>query len=128
MDIIDSAFASMSELANNNLPSWFVPKLIAEGIIPGLGGVVIFIPQIAILFVFISILEETGYMSRVVFLMDRVLRRFGLSGKKCGASNFRYCLCDSSNNGDPKYRKLERRLITILVTPFTTCLHGYLFT
>ena len=81
MDAIDSAFVSMSEWAKTNLPSWFVPKLIAEGVIPGLGGVAIFIPQIAILFVFISILEETGYMSRVVFLMDRVLRRFGLSGK-----------------------------------------------
>ena len=60
MDVIDSAFVSMSEWAKTSLPSWFIPKLIAEGIIPGLGGVVIFIPQIAILFVFISILRGDG--------------------------------------------------------------------
>ena len=81
MDFIDSAFASLGEWAKNTLPAGDFTNLIAEGIIPGLGGIVIFIPQIAFLFFFISILEESGYMSRVVFLMDRIMRRFGLSGK-----------------------------------------------
>ena len=81
MDFIDVQFAHFSDWAKTNIPSWLAPNLIAEGIIPGLGGIVIFVPQIAMLFLFISILEETGYMSRVVFITDRLMRRFGLSGK-----------------------------------------------
>jgi ferrous iron transport protein B len=81
MDFIDSTFASLSEWAKSVLPEGPFSSLITEGIIPGLGGIVIFIPQIAFLFLFISILEESGYMSRVVFLMDRIMRKFGLSGK-----------------------------------------------
>jgi ferrous iron transport protein B len=81
MDLIDETFAFLSEWIKTTLPAGAFTNLIAEGIIPGLGGIVIFIPQIAFLFFFISILEETGYMSRVVFLMDRIMRKFGLSGK-----------------------------------------------
>ena len=76
-DFIDSTFANLSEQAKTKLPQGVFTSLLAEGIIPGLGGIVIFIPQIAFLFLFISVLEETGYMSRVVFLMDRGLRRIG---------------------------------------------------
>ena len=68
MDFIDASFASLSEWVKDTLPSGALTNLIAEGIIAGLGGIVIFIPQIAFLFLFISILEESGYMSRVVFL------------------------------------------------------------
>lgn len=81
MDFIDESFASLSEWVQNTLPPGVFTDLLSEGIIAGIGGIVIFIPQIAFLFLFISILEESGYMSRVVFLMDRVMRRFGLSGK-----------------------------------------------
>ena len=81
MDFIDSSFAQLSEWTKQQLPPGVFTDFIAEGVISGLGGIVIFIPQIALLFMFISILEETGYMSRVVFLMDRGLRKFGLSGK-----------------------------------------------
>jgi ferrous iron transport protein B len=95
-------------------------NLISQGIIPGIGGILIFIPQIAFLFMFISILEESGYMSRVVFLMDKIMRKFGLSAK-CGAAYFWNCLCYSCYNGHKKHRNWKERLITILVTPFTTC-------
>ena len=81
MDLIDEGFAWLSETAKSAFPAGPFIDLITEGIIPGLGGIVIFIPQIAFLFLFVSILEESGYMSRVVFLMDRVMRKFGLSGK-----------------------------------------------
>ena len=82
MDLIDTTFASLAEWVKNTFPGGGkVTDLVAEGIVSGIGGIVIFIPQIAFLFLFISILEESGYMSRVVFLMDRVMRRFGLSGK-----------------------------------------------
>ena len=81
MDFIDSTFASLSSWVAEELPSGILTDLLSQGIIPGIGGVVIFIPQIAVLFLFISILEESGYMSRVVFLMDKIMRKFGLSGK-----------------------------------------------
>jgi ferrous iron transport protein B len=66
MDFIDASFASLSTLAAENLPAGVLTNLISQGIIPGIGGILIFIPQIAFLFMFISILEESGYMSRVV--------------------------------------------------------------
>ncbi|MBT8178168.1 MAG: ferrous iron transporter B, partial [Eudoraea sp.] len=81
MDFIDEQFAAASEWIKNTLPEGAFTNLIAEGILSGIGGIVIFIPQIAFLFLFIALLEESGYMSRVVFLMDRVMRPFGLSGK-----------------------------------------------
>jgi len=121
MDAIDSAFVSLSESAKTHLPSWFVPRLIAEGIIPGIGGVVIFIPQIAILFVFISLLEESGYMSRVVFMMDRVLRRYGLSGKSVVPLISGTACAIPAIMATRNIENWKERLITILVTPFTTC-------
>ena len=121
MDFIDASFAKLSEITRNFMPPGPFTDLIAEGIIPGLGGIVIFIPQIAFLFLFISILEESGYMSRVVFLMDRTMRRFGLSGKSVvplvsGTACAIPAVMASRNIEDWK-----ERLITILVVPFTTC-------
>src|SRR5690606_33612486 len=92
-----------------------------EGIIPGLGGIVIFIPQIAFLFLFISILEETGYMSRVVFLMDRIMRRFGLSGKSIVPLVAGTACAIPAIMATRNIENWKERLITILVTPFTTC-------
>lgn len=121
MDLIDSLFANLSELAKSNMPKGVFTNLIAEGVIPGIGGVVIFIPQIAILFLFIATLEETGYMSRVVFLMDKIMRKFGMSGKSIiplisGTACAIPAIMASRNISDWK-----ERLITILVVPFTTC-------
>ncbi|WP_029034384.1 ferrous iron transport protein B [Salinimicrobium terrae] len=121
MDFIDASFAKLSEISRATLPAGPFTDLIAEGVIPGLGGIVIFIPQIAFLFLFISILEESGYMSRVVFLMDRTMRRFGLSGKSVvplvsGTACAIPAVMASRNIEDWK-----ERLITILVVPFTTC-------
>lgn len=121
MDLIDASFVWLSEMVNAQLPPGPFTNLIAEGIIPGLGGIVIFIPQIAFLFFFISLLEESGYMSRVVFLMDRSMRRFGLSGKSVvplvsGTACAIPAVMAARNIEDWK-----ERLITILVVPFTTC-------
>ena len=121
MDFIDSAFASLGEWAKNTLPAGDFTNLIAEGIIPGLGGIVIFIPQIAFLFFFISILEESGYMSRVVFLMDRVMRRFGLSGKSVVPLIAGTACAIPAIMATRNIENWKERLITILVTPFTTC-------
>ncbi|MGS2725597.1 ferrous iron transport protein B [Psychroserpens sp. BH13MA-6] len=121
MEIIDSAFASLSEWTKNVMPSGAFTSLIAEGIIPGLGGIVIFIPQIAFLFLFISVLEESGYMSRVVFLMDRIMRRFGLSGKSVVPLISGTACAIPAIMATRNIESWKERLITILVTPFTTC-------
>jgi ferrous iron transport protein B len=87
----------------------------------GIGGIVIFIPQIAFLFLFISLLEESGYMSRVVFLMDRVMRPFGLSGKSIVPLISGTACAIPAVMATRTIEDWKERLITILVTPFTTC-------
>ena len=121
MDFIDKSFANLSNFANNNLPNGVFTNLITQGIIPGIGGIVIFIPQIAFLFMFISILEESGYMSRVVFLMDKIMRRFGLSGKSVVPLISGTACAIPAIMATRNIENWKERLITILVTPFTTC-------
>ncbi len=121
MEFIDGAFGALANWTKETLPAGIFTNLLAEGIIAGLGGIVIFIPQIAFLFLFIAILEESGYMSRVVFLMDKIMRRFGLSGKSVvplisGAACAIPAIMATRN-----IESWKERLITILVTPFITC-------
>ena len=121
MDLIESGFIWLSEFVANSLPTGVVNDLIVNGIIAGLGGIVIFVPQIAILFAFITILEDTGYMARVSFLMDRILRQFGLNGKSiipllsstaCAVP----AIMSARTISNPK-----ERLITIMVAPLMSC-------
>lgn len=121
MDFIDSTFASLSSWVAEELPSGILTDLLSQGIIPGIGGVVIFIPQIAVLFLFISVLEESGYMSRVVFLMDKIMRRFGLSGKSVVPLISGTACAIPAIMATRNIENWKERLITILVTPFTTC-------
>lgn len=121
MDFIDGAFANLSDFAKSSLPAGVFTDLIAEGIIPGIGGVLIFIPQIAILFMFIAILEETGYMSRVVFLMDKIMRRFGMNGKSIIPLISGTACAIPAIMATRTISSWKERLITILVVPFTTC-------
>ncbi len=121
MDFIDESFTKLSELTKDKLPPGLFTNLLAEGIISGLGGIVIFIPQIAFLFLFIAVLEETGYMSRVVFLMDRGLRKYGLSGKSVIPLISGTACAIPAVMATRNIENWKERLITILVTPFTTC-------
>ncbi|MDP5000556.1 MAG: ferrous iron transport protein B [Flavobacterium sp.] len=121
MEFIDETFANFSSIAKQNLPAGEFTNLISEGIIPGIGGIVIFIPQIAFLFLFISVLEESGYMSRVVFLMDKIMRKFGLSGKSIVPLISGTACAIPAIMGARNIENWKERLITILVTPFTTC-------
>jgi ferrous iron transport protein B len=121
MDAIDSAFSQLSSFSKTQLPPGTFTSLLSEGIIPGIGGIVIFIPQIAFLFMFISVLEESGYMSRVVFLMDRVMRRYGLSGKSIVPLISGTACAIPAIMATRNIENWKERLITILVTPFTTC-------
>lgn len=121
MDLIDGTFAELSDFARANLPTGVLSDLIVEGIIPGIGGVLIFIPQIAILFLFIAVLEETGYMSRVVFLMDKIMRRFGMNGKSVIPLISGTACAIPAIMATRTIASWKERLITILVVPFTTC-------
>ena len=121
MDFIDATFASLSTYAAYALPPGTLTDLISQGIIPGIGGILIFIPQIAFLFLFISILEESGYMSRVVFLMDKLMRRFGLSGKSVVPLISGTACAIPAIMATRNIENWKERLITILVVPFTTC-------
>lgn len=121
MDLIDGTFAEISDFAKSNLPTGVLTDLLTEGIIPGIGGVLIFIPQIAILFLFIAVLEETGYMSRVVFLMDKIMRRYGMNGKSIIPLISGTACAIPAIMATRTIPSWKERLITILVTPFTTC-------
>jgi ferrous iron transport protein B len=121
MDLIDSSFANLASYAKTHLPAGEFTNLISEGIIPGIGGILIFIPQIAFLFLFISVLEESGYMSRVVFLMDKLMRRYGLSGKSVVPLISGTACAIPAIMGARNIENWKERLITILVTPFITC-------
>ena len=121
MDFIDNTFVSISQSVKLNLPDGVFTSLLAEGVIPGLAGIIIFVPQIALLFFFISILEETGYMSRVVFLMDRTLRKFGLGGKSLIPLVSGVACAIPAVMATRNIENWKDRLITILVIPFMTC-------
>ena len=121
MDFIDTSFSKLSALTKDNLPHGKFTDLLSDGIIPGIGGIVIFIPQIAFLFLFISVLEESGYMSRVVFLMDKIMRRFGLSGKSIVPLISGTACAIPAIVSPRNIDNWKEPLITILITPFFTC-------
>ena len=121
MDWIDSIFLNFSQYLQGKLPGGIFTDLLTQGIVPGVGGVLVFVPQIAILFFFIGVLEETGYMTRVVFIMDRLVRPFGLNGRSVvplvsSAACAIPAILSTRVIGNPK-----ERLITILVSPLISC-------
>ncbi|MDZ7605307.1 MAG: ferrous iron transport protein B [Cyclobacteriaceae bacterium] len=121
MDFIDFTFSELSASLKGVLPAGVLTNLLTDGILPGIGGVVIFIPQIAILFAFIAILEETGYMSRVVFLMDRIMRNFGLNGKSIVPLISGWACAIPAIMATRTIDNWKERLITIFVIPFMSC-------
>lgn len=121
MDFIDKSFADLSNFLNKEFPEGPFFDLITQGIIPGIGGIVIFIPQIAILFAFIAVLEETGYMARVVFLMDKIMRKFGLSGKSVVPLISGWACAIPAIMATRTIENWKDRLITIFVTPLMSC-------
>ncbi|MCO4814667.1 MAG: ferrous iron transport protein B [Flavobacteriales bacterium] len=121
MDFIDGTFASLSDWLNSVLPSGLLTDLITQGIVPGIGGVLIFIPQIALLFFFIAIMEESGYLSRVVFIMDRVMRPFGLNGKSVVPLMSSVACAIPGVMAARTISDWKERMITILVAPLMSC-------
>lgn len=121
MDWIENGFGMLGEYLTETLPDGWVKKLIIHGLLAGIAGVVVFVPQIAILFFFMSLLEDTGYMARVSFIMDKMLRGLGLSGKSVvpllsGAACAIPAIMSTRN-----IENWKDRLITIMVTPLMSC-------
>lgn len=121
MDLIDGAFGWLTETGHTLLPAGLLTDLLLDGVVAGLGGIVIFIPQIAILFAFISILEDTGYMSRVTFMMDKMMRKVGLSGKSVVPMIGGLACAVPSIMAARNIESWKDRMITIMVTPLVSC-------
>lgn len=121
MDLIDGSFSKFSAYINSLLPQGILSDLIAQGIIPGIGGVVVFVPQIALLFFFISLLEESGYLARVVFIMDRIMRPLGLNGKSVVPLMSSVACAIPGVMATRTISDWKERLITILVAPLMSC-------
>jgi len=121
MDWIEALFAWLNEKVGNILPdSWF-RDLVCDGIISGIGGVIVFLPQILLLFIFISLMEDSGYMSRAAFILDRIMRVFGLHGK-----SFIPMICGFGCNvpaimSTRSIENRKNRLVTILVASLFSC-------
>ena len=121
MDWIDGSFASFSAMLKENLPSGVFTDLLSQGIVPGIGGVLVFVPQIALLFFFISILEESGYLARVVFIMDRIMRPLGLNGKSVVPLLSSVACAIPGILSTRTISDQKERLITILIAPLMSC-------
>ncbi|MBD1434874.1 ferrous iron transport protein B [Sphingobacterium sp. DN00404] len=121
MDWIDENFSSLIDYTAGVLPEGPLSDLLTQGILAGIGGIIIFVPQIAILFLLISLMEETGYMSRVVFLMDRWLRPYGLNGKSVIPLMSGVGCAVPAIMAARNIENTKERLVTMLVTPFMTC-------
>lgn len=121
MNWIDEFFAWLSAFSKEHLPEGPINSLISDGIVPGLGGIIIFAPQIGILLYFLYLLEDSGYMARVIFLMDRFLRPFGLNGKSIVPLVSGTACAIPAVISTRNIENFRERLLTILVTPFMTC-------
>ncbi|RMZ60761.1 ferrous iron transport protein B [Chryseobacterium nematophagum] len=121
MNWIENFFTWLSAFTGDHLPEGPLNSLISNGIVPGIGGIVVFAPQIGILLYFLYLLEDSGYMARVVFLMDRLLRPFGLNGKSIVPLVSGTACAIPAVISTRNIENVKERLLTILVTPFMTC-------
>ena len=121
MELISNGFVWVQNILHQLLPAGPLTGLIADGVVGGLSGVMVFIPQIAILFAFISILEDTGYMSRVTFMMDKLMRKVGLNGKSVVPLIGGFACAVPSIMSTRTIENWKDRMITIMVTPLVTC-------
>lgn len=121
MSLIEDSFVWAEGLLRNVLPAGPLADLLIDGVVAGLSGVLVFIPQIAILFAFISILEDTGYMSRVTFMMDKIMRKVGLNGKSVVPLIGGFACAVPSIMSTRTIENWKDRMITIMVTPLVAC-------
>lgn len=121
MNLIDLFFIELGSWVASNLPEGFLNDLLVEGVIAGLGGVVIFLPQIMFLFFFISILEGTGYMARAAFVMDGFMTRIGLHGRSVVPLMSGFACAIPGIMATRTIENWRDRIITIMILPFMAC-------
>lgn len=121
MDLLDQGFGALGEAARNSLPPGVLTDLIADGIIAGVGGILVFLPQILLLFLFISVLEDTGYMARAAFLLDKLMSRVGLHGKAFLPLMSSFACAIPGIMATRTIENKRDRLATILIAPFMSC-------
>jgi ferrous iron transport protein B len=121
MNWIESAFLQLGDLVQKSLPEGQLNDLIVNGLIAGISGVVMFIPQIAFLFIFIGFLEDSGYMARASFIMDKIMRRFGLNGKSVIPLISGTACAVPAIMATRAISNTKERLITVFILPLISC-------
>jgi ferrous iron transport protein B len=121
MNLIDSVFSALGALVRSRFSPGILTDLFVDGVIAGVGGVVVFLPQILLLFLFITLLEDSGYMARAAFLMDRLMRAFGLHGKAFVPLLSSFACAVPGIMATRTIENPKDRLATIMVAPFMSC-------
>lgn len=121
MSWIEHGFGSLSDWLKAVMPATWFTDLLTDGILAGLSGILVFVPQIALLFLLVTILEEVGYMARVVFMFDKTMRRFGMNGRSVVALISGGACAVPAIMSTRTIGNWQERLITIFVTPFISC-------
>lgn len=124
MDAIEAGFGWLNDGLKTYLPAAWYTDLLTDGVLTGLSGIMVFVPQIAFLFLLVTILEEVGYMARVVFMFNKSMRRFGMNGRSIvslisGGACAVPAIMSSRTIGN-----WQERIVTIMVTPFISCSAG----
>ncbi len=121
MDLLEQGFGTAADLVRSQMPPGILTDLIADGIIAGVGGVVVFLPQILLLFMFISLLEDSGYMSRAAFLLDKLMSRVGLHGKAFLPLISSFACAIPGIMATRTIESRRDRFATIMIAPFMSC-------
>jgi ferrous iron transport protein B len=121
MDLLDQGFGALGDLARGAMPEGILTDLVVDGIIAGVGGVLVFLPQILLLFLFISLLEDTGYMARAAFLLDKLMSRVGLHGKAFLPLMSSFACAIPGIMATRTIESRRDRFATILIAPFMSC-------
>ncbi len=121
MDFIEMGMISLGSLVRGILPAGMFTDLLVDGVIAGVGNVIIFLPQILLLFFFLSLMESTGYMARSAFIMDRVMRRFGLSGGSVMPMMSAFACAVPAIMATRTMENQRDRFLTIMVVPLLSC-------
>ncbi len=121
MDLLEAGFGALGDFTRASLPEGLLTDLLVDGVIAGVGGVMVFLPQILLLFLFISILEDTGYMARAAFLLDKLMSKVGLHGKAFLPLMSSFACAIPGIMATRTIESPKDRLATIMIAPFMSC-------
>ena len=121
MDLLEAAFGAAADTVRSSMPPGILTDLIADGMIAGVGGVVVFLPQIMLLFLFISLLEDSGYMARAAFLLDKLMSGVGLHGKAFLPLISSFACAIPGIMATRTIESQRDRFATIMIAPFMSC-------